>query len=171
MNVDTEGHLPSVLMQDQTKALLSSQSWFPKILQSSYWEISRHKHIMTGRYESSLKSPQQIEFSHCGCPACLPLYLNSQGLFFWSYMFMLQHLTTTVGTFLLSERKSSFVPAFRPMIHALLLSDMTVKTRHELECVRWTHKSRSCFLGCLLASLYLSQGQTDVLMPHSNFIT
>lgn len=30
MNVDTEGHLPSVLIQDQTKALLSSQGGFPK---------------------------------------------------------------------------------------------------------------------------------------------
>lgn len=132
MNVDTEGHLPTVLIQDQTKALLSSRSWFPKILQPSYWEISRHKHIMTGRYESSLKSPQQIEFSHCGCPTGPPLYLNSH----WSYMFMLRHLTITVGTFLLSERKSSFVPAFSAMIHALLLFDMMVKTRHELKCVR-----------------------------------
>ena len=40
----------------QTKALLSLWSWFPNILYPPQWEISRHKHIMTGRAESSLKS-------------------------------------------------------------------------------------------------------------------
>lgn len=38
-----------------TKALLSLWSYFPNILYPPQWEISRHKHIMTGRDESSLK--------------------------------------------------------------------------------------------------------------------
>ena len=41
----------------QTKALPSSWSWFPQIPYPPQREMSRHKHIMTGKDESSLKSP------------------------------------------------------------------------------------------------------------------
>lgn len=100
-------------MQDQTKALLSSQSWFPKILCPPYWEISRHKHIMTGRDESSLKSSvanrifplwmslPQLRGGYLSCPLCSVLTKTSDQ-HRWDFPTML-------------KGKVPFVPAHRQM--------------------------------------------------------